>query len=70
MKNTILRKIERIGQNGWETVRMIDLKKSDIFRMWEDDKLLEDVWKATTDGYMQEGIATVIGEPMKGNLPL
>ncbi len=33
-----LRKIERLTNNEWETVKMKDIKKNDIFRMFEEDK--------------------------------
>lgn len=40
---TDLRKIERYLLNGdWETIRLEELKKGDIFRMWEDEVLVND----------------------------
>jgi hypothetical protein len=48
-----LRKVERQTPTGWETVRMADLKKGDIFRIHcpEDAEAHLKPYRATSDGY-------------------
>lgn len=46
-----LRKIERLTNGEWETVKMEDIKKNDIFRMFEEDKQLIGVYEAYGDAY-------------------
>ena len=57
-----LRTIKRCKDN--ETVRMVDLKKGDIFEMYEPDGILVGKFVAFNDGFLNEdGIGTVEVEP-------
>lgn len=35
-----LRKVERLVSSKWETVRMKDIKKGDIYRMFENNETI------------------------------
>lgn len=65
--NYDLRNIKRLDDTVWTTVRMIDLKKDDIFQMFEQDNdQVGDTWIATDDSYpdpKHEGLSIVMAAP-------
>jgi len=64
--NIDLRTIKRLDGESWTVVRMIELKKGDIFKMFEmDNVIVGDLWIATTDAYpdpKNEGLGAVQAE--------
>jgi hypothetical protein len=53
MDKTELRKVEVLRDNKWIEVRLKEVKKGEIFKLYEGNELIGNCeWKATADGYL------------------
>lgn len=69
--NLTLRTVKRLDGEAWTTIRMIELKKGDIFQLFEaDGVLVGDRWLATEDATpdpQREGLGKLMAEPYVSN---